>query len=215
MLTATAWKRYKSLIHQYFRTIAEPRAEVNREQFPVGRRKRLPHFAHCITSLTPADVRRAAHSARTGRAWLALFDFPLEWAAKVESAVARWDCPQPGQAIASPLWRTSFSNFVPQSSQTYSKIGIFWSPGPWQLLIDFSAERRGVGWVGIAGKITGENHGGKSRGHDSAGLSLKQFGRLPVMSPDFFGFGRLPVMSPDFLGLRIFSGRAKMGVKWQ
>jgi len=55
---------------------------------------------------------------------LELFDFPLEWAAKVESAAARFDCPQPGQAIASPLWRTSFSNFVPQSSQTYSNIGI-------------------------------------------------------------------------------------------
>jgi hypothetical protein len=30
MLTATAWKGYKSLIRQYFRTIAEPGAEVNR-----------------------------------------------------------------------------------------------------------------------------------------------------------------------------------------
>src|SRR5580658_7551169 len=70
MLTATAWKGYKSLKRQYFRTIAEPGAEVNREEFPVGRRKRLPHnFRLCIfiTSLTPADVRGAAHSSRTGR----------------------------------------------------------------------------------------------------------------------------------------------------
>jgi hypothetical protein len=59
----------------------------------------------------------------------ALFDFPLECAANVDSAVARCDWPQLGQAIASPL-RTSFSNLVPQSSQTYSKIGILRTPNP-------------------------------------------------------------------------------------
>src|SRR5580700_978085 len=49
-----------------------------------------------------------------------LFALPFECAAKVESAVVKCDCPQLGQAVASPLRRTSFSNFVPQSSQTYS-----------------------------------------------------------------------------------------------
>src|SRR5580658_1805891 len=82
-----------------------------------------------------------------------LFDFPLEWAAKVESAVARWDCPQPGQAIASPLWRTSFSNFVPQSTQTSSKIVFLWSPTPWRLVLNLGGEGGGV--VGGWGEITG------------------------------------------------------------
>src|SRR5579862_2808714 len=51
-------------------------------------------------------------------------DFPLAWAAKVESAVVRCDWPQLGQASGAWLPRTSFSNLVPQSSQTYSKIGM-------------------------------------------------------------------------------------------
>src|SRR5580698_9476262 len=39
------------------------------EQFPVGRRKRLPHNFHprvLVTSLTPADVRGPAHSTGAG-----------------------------------------------------------------------------------------------------------------------------------------------------
>ena len=55
----------------------------------------------------------------------ALFELP-ERAAKVEYCAVRWSCPQEGHrtASASALRRTSFSNFVPQSSQQYSKIGI-------------------------------------------------------------------------------------------
>jgi hypothetical protein len=46
--------------------------------------------------------------------------FPLdECAANVESLGLKCDSPQSGQATAFPL-RTSFSNFVPQSSQIYS-----------------------------------------------------------------------------------------------
>lgn len=52
------------------------------------------------------------------------FAFPFEWAAKVESVVATCESPQLGQAAAGVSRRTSFSNFVPQCSQTYSKIGI-------------------------------------------------------------------------------------------
>jgi hypothetical protein len=61
----------------------------------------------------------------------------LEWAAKVERAVVKRDWPQPGQEAVSPF-RISFSNLVPQSSQTYSKIGMLKS------LFDSSA-KRGVG----------------------------------------------------------------------
>src|SRR5579883_3521105 len=50
--------------------------------------------------------------------------FPFACAANVESAVVRCDLPQLGQASGAWLPRTSFSNLVPQSSQTYSKIGI-------------------------------------------------------------------------------------------
>ena len=76
----------------------------------------------------------------------ALFDFPLEWAANVDSAVARCDWPQLGQAIASPL-RTSFSNLVPQSSQTYSKIGILRIPTPPCSVCIILAQRGGEwGW---------------------------------------------------------------------
>lgn len=48
-------------------------------------------------------------------------------AAKVEYCVVRCASPHEGQrnSAASALRRTSFSNFVPQSSQAYSKIGIF------------------------------------------------------------------------------------------
>jgi hypothetical protein len=53
----------------------------------------------------------------------AAFAFPLEWAAKVEWAMFKRDSPQLGHATESPL-RTSFSNLVPQSSQTYSKMGM-------------------------------------------------------------------------------------------
>jgi hypothetical protein len=77
----------------------------------------------------------------------ALFDFPLECAAKVESAVARCACPQSGQAIGSPSRRTSFSNLVPQSSQTYSKIGILTISRPWQLVF-ILAQRGGRCWGG-------------------------------------------------------------------
>jgi hypothetical protein len=47
-------------------------------------------------------------------------------AEKVEYSVVRWCWPQAGQATvsASTERRTSFSNFVPQSSQEYSKIGM-------------------------------------------------------------------------------------------
>jgi len=50
-------------------------------------------------------------------------------AAKVEYSVVKWSWPHEGQrtASASALRRTSFSNFVPQSSQEYSKIGILLS----------------------------------------------------------------------------------------
>src|SRR5579883_606508 len=50
--------------------------------------------------------------------------FPFACAANVESAVVRCDLPQLGQPSGAWLPRTSFSNLVPQSSQTYSKIGI-------------------------------------------------------------------------------------------
>jgi len=60
MLTATAWKGYKSLIHQYFRTIAEPRAEVNRTNFLERH-----HFQEPLSTST--DIRGAAHSTRAGR----------------------------------------------------------------------------------------------------------------------------------------------------
>jgi hypothetical protein len=55
----------------------------------------------------------------------ALFAAP-ECAANVEYSVVRWSCPHDGQrtASASALRRTSFSNFVPQSSQEYSKMGM-------------------------------------------------------------------------------------------
>jgi hypothetical protein len=48
-------------------------------------------------------------------------------AANVEYWVVKWSCPQPGQrtASASALRRTNCSNLVPQSSQAYSKIGIY------------------------------------------------------------------------------------------
>ena len=47
-------------------------------------------------------------------------------AANVEYSFVTLACPQEGQSTApfSVLRRTSFSNFVPQSSQVYSKIGI-------------------------------------------------------------------------------------------
>src|SRR5579875_663956 len=49
-----------------------------------------------------------------------------ECAANLEYCVVRWFCPQEGQriAFASAVRRTSCSNFVPQSSHEYSKIGI-------------------------------------------------------------------------------------------
>ncbi len=52
-----------------------------------------------------------------------LLALAFECAANVESAVVRCACPQLGHRTLSPF-RTSFSNFVPQSSHTYSKIGI-------------------------------------------------------------------------------------------
>jgi hypothetical protein len=54
-----------------------------------------------------------------------VFALPLECALNVDSAVVKCDCPQLGQAIPLSLRRTSFSNLVPQSSQIYSKMGIF------------------------------------------------------------------------------------------
>jgi|GEM_PF-3166371 len=47
-------------------------------------------------------------------------------AAKVEYWVVKCSSPQDGHriALASVLRRTNFSNFVPQSSQAYSKIGM-------------------------------------------------------------------------------------------
>jgi hypothetical protein len=50
---------------------------------------------------------------------------PFECAAKVENCVVRWLCPQEGHnnPFEAPL-RTSFSNFVPQSSHRYSKMGM-------------------------------------------------------------------------------------------
>src|SRR5277367_3802466 len=143
MLTATAWRSYKSLIHQYFRTIAEPRAEVNRDDFrllaPCTQEIHQFQFTHERPQIS--GVRHIP----PGQAGIpAFFDLPLEWAAKVESAGARCDCPQSGQAIGSPSRRTSFSNLVPQSSQTYSKIGILMVSEPWQLEFYFSAERGAV-----------------------------------------------------------------------
>jgi len=53
----------------------------------------------------------------------ALFDAPFECAAKVEYCSAKWSVPHFGQVTAvatPPEFRTSFSNFVPQSSHLYS-----------------------------------------------------------------------------------------------
>ncbi len=49
-------------------------------------------------------------------------ELPVARAANVEYCVVKWSCPQDGQWIASAsvLRRTSFSNFVPQSSHAYS-----------------------------------------------------------------------------------------------
>src|ERR1022692_1257965 len=98
MLTATAWKGYKSLIRQYFRTIAEPRAEVNRANSLVlgcGGDEMALHSRPQMSGVRHIPPGQAGIPA--------FFGFPLEWAEKVESAVARCDWPQPGQAIASPL----------------------------------------------------------------------------------------------------------------
>ena len=47
-------------------------------------------------------------------------------AAKLETWVVKWLCPQEGHASpsASALRRTSFSNLLPQSSHRYSKMGM-------------------------------------------------------------------------------------------
>lgn len=55
------------------------------------------------------------------------FGIPLARAAKVENCVVKRSPPQDGQSVESPARRTSFSNFVPHSSQRYSKIGIVYS----------------------------------------------------------------------------------------
>lgn len=49
------------------------------------------------------------------------------WAENVEYCVVTWSSPHEGQWTPSDsaLRRTSFSNLVPQSSQAYSKIGIY------------------------------------------------------------------------------------------
>jgi hypothetical protein len=47
---------------------------------------------------------------------------PAAWAANVECSCRKCFCPHEGHSIAgtSDVRRTSFSNFVPQSSQLYS-----------------------------------------------------------------------------------------------
>ena len=52
---------------------------------------------------------------------------PFARAAKVEYWVVTWVSPHDGHSVASSDRLTSFSNFVPQPSHRYSKMGMFYS----------------------------------------------------------------------------------------
>ncbi len=77
------------------------------------------HAAH------PAPAEIVPHIPLPQAAGSDSFALPV-WAAKVEYCAVRCLCPHEGHstASASTLRRTNFSNFVPQSSQEYSKIGM-------------------------------------------------------------------------------------------